>query len=306
MVSKKSENVKNYELVRDYIMRAFNTIIFLIINLTIFGQSNKSFVIPKQKIDVFEILGDTSLNFSIDNIKMTRSFKPSLQIEIESFEMSNQITLADYKEYLKSIEKDSSQRYYYSQLPDSSILPRILYNNYLSDKDFENYPVIGISWDNAMNYCRWKTFKENDSDSLVFIYRLPYLSEWLSAYQYFEKHLDLKLTSEYADWLLNTKDSQPLDTDSIDFDYFYIDDNHNDIAVLLRKWVCGDNWFYSRNKLIDLFRYNNFYAFQGYNFVSFRYVKYEINLDTYKNDNHRHIYPIEYWILKQWTRKYNP
>lgn len=115
-------------------------------------QHNKFYSIPSQSKNFHALYGDTSYK--------------KAQI-VEEFEISEQVTFKEYKEYLAAIKKDSSEKFYWSQLPDTNIsTDKKVYTEYITSKEYDDYPVLGISWDNAMNYCKWKTIKDNDSDSI--------------------------------------------------------------------------------------------------------------------------------------------
>ncbi len=60
------------------------------------------------------------------------------------------------------------------------------YKNYFTNPDFDEYPVVGVSFIGARYFCLWKTTKENEinktkNDALIQDYRLPVLEEWCYA-----------------------------------------------------------------------------------------------------------------------------
>ena len=89
-------------------------------------------------------------------------------------------------------------------------------------------------------------------------------------------------------------------------DYFYLQDNKKVPNTLLRYWVCGKNWKYDYKYPIDFFKANDYYAFKGYDYVSFRYVRYDITSETFKKNKETNIYPIEYWLIKSWSNENTP
>ena len=108
---------------------------------------------------------------------------------ISEFEISDFITLKSYKEYLNAVLKDSGVVYYKSQLPDSLMASQSTLKEYITQRKYEHEPVIGISWQNARNYCVWKTsadFPNSMNDTNSYYYRLPLASEWVAAYTYFK------------------------------------------------------------------------------------------------------------------------
>lgn len=130
-------------------------------------------------------------------------------VKVDAFWMSNEITNKEYRKFisdLKNNPKDSLVIIDYKQIKETGnvnkastfyIYKEILayaidqkiwqnkeeYKNYFTDKKYDNYPVVGVSYQGAVLYCVWKTKQENilrKSKNLAFVqdYRLPYESEW--------------------------------------------------------------------------------------------------------------------------------
>lgn len=78
---------------------------------------------------------------------------------MDETEMSN----IDYLEYLYAVSKDSTREFYESALPDTTVWAREMSFNdqyveqYLRYPGFRNYPVVGVSWRQANDYCKWRT-----------------------------------------------------------------------------------------------------------------------------------------------------
>lgn len=267
------------------------TIVTLTILLASYSIAEKSpvlFSIPTQTLNLFKILGDD-----------TRGKDQT----INKFQISELVTFKDYKYYLKEIKKDSSDHYYQTQLPDSNIGSTAVRDQYLTSAEYDDFPVLGISWDNAMNYCKWKTLMEN-KDSIEFIYRLPDYSEWLAAYSYLaESKIRHDLNKNYSDWLLNSKDESFFDftnTTENEWAAFYIYfHKKDDPRVLKRKLVIGDSYLYHQDKLIN-YQAFSYYSFEGYRQVSFRYVKEPVNQfeDLSSKSESRAARVLAYWGLK--------
>jgi hypothetical protein len=247
------------------------------------------YLIPKQTIDLFKVLADNS--------KTTTH-------TVEAFQISEQISYKEYKEYLSAIKKDSSAKFYLTQLPDSSIGPAAVHKKYNSSSDYDIFPVLGISWDNAMNFCKWKTQKEN-KDSIKFIYRLPMASEWLAAYSYLsENKIKNDFNKNYSDWLINSYDesvNENAGTSSskqLFYDWFYLHTSKDPLA-LNRKQVIGNSYLYQQERLM---RYSfSFYANEGYRHIGFRYVKEAFfeSPETYQSGKSIAKSLIERWGLKR-------
>jgi gliding motility-associated lipoprotein GldJ len=73
-----------------------------------------------------------------------------------------------YLEYLNAVQKDSTQEFYESALPDTSVwLNQLAFNDpyekqYLRHPGFRLYPVVGVSWKQANDFCVWRTTAVNN------------------------------------------------------------------------------------------------------------------------------------------------
>jgi hypothetical protein len=230
--------------------------------------------IPKQTINPAKILGRPSNSFGafVNPPK-------SINLEMDSFEISKLVTYGEYKEYLKVIKKDSSSKFYLSQLPDTLMCLPEVYKEYTTGNKYDDYPVMGVRWEATLNYCRWKTILSN-GDSIKYIYRLPCNSEWLDAYNYLNTSLSKNdFSQNYSDWLLNAFDEDEYDfTDNKStnhwesFDYIYIPMKDGP-RVLKRKRVIGDSYLFKFQSLADYIGGIYGHSDEGYRQVGFRYVK---------------------------------
>jgi hypothetical protein len=208
------------------------------------------------------------------------------------FEVSELVTLGEYKEYLNDVKRDSSERFYLSQLPDSSIANDDIRKKYMEKKVYESYPVVGISWDNAMNYCKWKTMKEWDSKD-GFVYRLPTFKEWLAAYQFLNNSgSESDLSKSYSDWTINSFDESMYSFKRpYDEIYFHTSSDH---PALKRKFVIGNSFHFSQSKTIWF--NGNFRANVGYARVGFRLIR-EPKGNPNKAANSWHTALFNFWGL---------
>lgn len=103
------------------------------------------------------------LGFSHDNIKR--------RVTVASFYIDEtEVSNADWLEYLQWIAQNYPQdgKLYYDALPDSLVWRSPLsYNEpyvnfYLRHPSFQDYPVVGVSWDQANEYCLWRTDRVNE------------------------------------------------------------------------------------------------------------------------------------------------
>src|SRR5690606_19484900 len=97
------------------------------------------------------------------------------QQHVMSFYMDEtEVTNLMYAEYLDWIKRvfppniDSYKNIYPSAVPDTLVWQNSLgfnesmVNNYLRHPAFSEYPVVGVSWLQAVNFCKWRTDRVNE------------------------------------------------------------------------------------------------------------------------------------------------
>lgn len=103
------------------------------------------------------------LGYSHDNIKR--------RVTIASFYIDEtEVSNADWLEYLTWISNNfpDDARLYYDALPDSLVWRHPLsYNEpyvnlYFRHPSFQDYPVVGVTWDQANTYAQWRTDRVNE------------------------------------------------------------------------------------------------------------------------------------------------
>ena len=128
--------------------------------------------------------GEKDIAYAMDNRER--------QVTVASFYIDEtEVANVDWKEFLFYINKDSGQQKWESLLPDTNVWVRDLafndpYRDYYFQHDgFNTYPVVGINWHQANEYCVWRTSKVNeklladDPEAVVWpAYRLPTEAEW--------------------------------------------------------------------------------------------------------------------------------
>jgi gliding motility-associated lipoprotein GldJ len=105
--------------------------------------------------------------FTHDNVERT--------VTVQSFYLDQtEIANIHWLEYLFYIQRDSSEAFYLSALPDTTVWEKELaYNtpyvsNYLRYPGFRYYPVVGVSWNQAIDYCRWRTEAVNKQKAIEY------------------------------------------------------------------------------------------------------------------------------------------
>jgi len=95
--------------------------------------------------------------------------------QVRSFYMDEtEVANIEYLLYLQYLEKvfppsdDTYRKIYQSALPDTLVWRNtlgsneLLTENYLRHPSYANYPVVGVSWRQAGEYCKWRTDRVNE------------------------------------------------------------------------------------------------------------------------------------------------
>lgn len=103
------------------------------------------------------------IGYEYDNIRR--------RVTVASFYMDEtEVANVDWREYLYWIQRNfpNDREYYYNALPDTLVWRRPLsYNepyveNYLRHPAYNDYPVVGVSWEQAREYAEWRTDRVNE------------------------------------------------------------------------------------------------------------------------------------------------
>lgn len=243
--------------------------VFLLHCYLLKAQQSDLYVVPDTEVSVREIF--PSIN------------KDTVILQ-KRFEVSPLITLGEYKAFLIFLATAYDENKAISYLPDSSIcLATEDYITYLTDTIYEKHPILGVSWENAMTYCIWKSRKDELGEG--FYYILPNYTEYYAIRKQDSLNPALKLIKEdYSEWSVMSKDETILqfgdmwiyNTDL--FNYYYFAEP-SDPPAIKRKVIFGNNFHFKRRNIF----LNNFssYQYKGYHYVSFRLVKKEID-DAYE------------------------
>jgi sulfatase modifying factor 1 len=107
---------------------------------------------------------DQDITYEYNNVRR-RVTVPSFYMD--ETEVSNQDWL-DYLHWI-NITFPTDNELYYNALPDTLVWRKPLsYNepyveNYLRHPAFQDYPVVGVTWDQAQEYCVWRTDRTNEN-----------------------------------------------------------------------------------------------------------------------------------------------
>lgn len=114
------------------------------------------------------------------------------QVSVQSFYMDEtEVANVNWKAFLWDVQTNEGDSKFKELYPDTLVWLRDLaYNDpiaetYFSHPAFNMYPVVGVSWHQSQEYCKWRTKKVNDAliekdeDAVTYpSYRLPSEAEW--------------------------------------------------------------------------------------------------------------------------------
>ncbi len=105
--------------------------------------------------------------YTHDNVERT--------VTVQSFYLDQtEIANIHWLEYLHYVKRDSSETFYENALPDTTVWEKELafntpyVSNYLRYPGFRYYPVVGVTWSQAMDYCRWRTEAVNKQRAMEY------------------------------------------------------------------------------------------------------------------------------------------
>jgi gliding motility-associated lipoprotein GldJ len=113
------------------------------------------------------------------------------QVTVQSFYLDEtEVANVHWKEFLFDIQQEDQTKFE-ELYPDTNVWRRDLAFNdpiaetYYNHPAFDTYPVVGVTWHQVNEYCKWRTQKVNDqllekNDEAVLYpsYRLPTEAEW--------------------------------------------------------------------------------------------------------------------------------
>jgi formylglycine-generating enzyme required for sulfatase activity len=131
----------------------------------------------------------------------------NIQVSIDAFYMSNEVTNKEYRAFVNDLKqhpndtlfviewrllqsgsnKPAISKYTYSELREGAIDTTVCDKaNYFTNSQYDDFPVVGVTRQNAMFYCAWLTQKENQKKKeagkpYATDYRLPTEFEWIAA-----------------------------------------------------------------------------------------------------------------------------
>ena len=158
----------------------------------------------------------TILLFGFTKNKPTSNYTPPGTVKIGShfFMDATEISNISWMEYMYWNESTfgKSSKEYLSSLPDTSVWDEPFSSHYLSHPAYRDYPVVGVSWQQANSYSKWRSERVMEHIEALRLehpkriypskinYRLPTLAEWeLVANANYSEKTQRKLAKKYTE-----------------------------------------------------------------------------------------------------------
>ncbi len=222
-------------------------------------------------------------------------------IETPTFQISHQITVKEYRQFLQDMKNQVCDSMYQKLLPDSAFFKKGTYQKYIYSDEYDKYPIVAVTWESAIRFCKWKTVTENQGDSIRFIFRLPTRHEWLAAKRFYNTVKNgHDFGTCFSDWLYN---------EYIEIEKKNYSRNHNkpreDTTNRIKQRLIFGKSFLMYTDNMDVAGYKQF-ANQSYPDVAFRCVKVQVSRpNVFPTDSvYRKLffnYSIEYKLLSKWN-----
>jgi formylglycine-generating enzyme required for sulfatase activity len=156
------------------------TILTILLSFSLFSWKTPLPISKKLK----KILGDKWAYIPSGEAKLGEAIQNVNEFYILKTEASN----LDYLTFLASFE-DKNSAEYKSALPDTTVWSNKMgknesfVNQYFRYPGFNEYPVVGISHENALRYCKWleKNINSKLDDDVKVVVKLPSETEWIRA-----------------------------------------------------------------------------------------------------------------------------
>jgi sulfatase modifying factor 1 len=163
-------------------------------------KNSKPIELAAKKIDPFQDMvlvrgGTFNIGMNTEENEMRQWNNPYRRATVSSFRIDKyEVSNIKYRQYVHWLEALGQQYTAVAKaaLPDTTVWREALaYNEpmveaYFRAKAYNDYPVVGVTWVQANNYCRWRTDRANES--ILFSYGLipdpkttPYMGKLMPA-----------------------------------------------------------------------------------------------------------------------------
>ncbi len=82
-----------------------------------------------------------------------------------------EVTNQQYRFYLNQLSKSDSA--YMAALPDTAVWHLSYDGHFADEKNYTDYPVVGVSYIQALKYCEWRSKYVSERENRKVVYRLP-------------------------------------------------------------------------------------------------------------------------------------
>jgi len=131
------------------------------------------------------------LSFTVEKPNIRKDFKDKFsKVKPDLFVCKYEVSNLEYRGFLDALLNSKQLELYKKSLPDSlawvenNDLGRPLAIHYFRHQAYNNYPVVGITYENALDYCQWLTTNYNRSEKRPFkkvVFQLLTKADWMFA-----------------------------------------------------------------------------------------------------------------------------
>jgi formylglycine-generating enzyme required for sulfatase activity len=96
---------------------------------------------------------------------------------------NTEITVNEYRQFINALPEDKKKDY----LPDTSVVTAIdssLARFYFTHPAYDDYPIVGISFSQAIGFCGWRSELYNSTHKEKVRFMLPSMTQWLKLSYY--------------------------------------------------------------------------------------------------------------------------
>lgn len=129
------------------------------------------------------------LSFSTEKPNLRKDFKEKFsKVKPDLFVCKYEVSNLEYRLFLEDLMKSNLLQLYKKSLPDSlawvknNDAGRPLAMHYFRHQAYNNYPVVGVTYESALEYCQWLTTNYNQHEKRPFkkvVFKLLTKAEWM-------------------------------------------------------------------------------------------------------------------------------
>lgn len=130
-------------------------------------------------------------SFSTEKPNIRKDFKDKFsKVKPDLFVCKYEVSNLEYRVFLEALSNSNQLDFYKKSLPDSLVWlenndgGRPLVMHYFRNEAYNNYPVVGITYENALDYCQWLTTVYHQDKKRAFkkvVFQLMTKADWMFA-----------------------------------------------------------------------------------------------------------------------------